>query len=169
METIYTVDALGELDWPWPLAGWYAVPMARDEARRRLVNRELAQKTTPGSDLRDQILGFWAEGPQRLHFAPLLATAHGKELALLRLVQGQLLMSVRLAGAMAHLDAGFQAAAPFLAPHDYFILLRRHELLRRLPLGDRPRTPAGLEALLVEARLRGRRRAFRHRPGDTIG
>ncbi|HHH46532.1 MAG TPA: hypothetical protein ENK53_05910 [Thiotrichales bacterium] len=168
METIYPVDALGELDWPWPLTGWYAVPLAPDEARRRLANREPDHAGTDAG-LRDQILGFWAEGPQRLHFAPLLATAQGKELALLHLVQGQLLMSVRLAGAMPLLDEGFRAAAPFLDPRDYFTLLRRHELLRRLPLEDRPRTPAGLEALLVEARLRGPRRAFRHRPGDTTG
>ncbi|RMG30071.1 MAG: hypothetical protein D6721_04580 [Gammaproteobacteria bacterium] len=167
MRTVFAWNELERLPWPWPLVGWYADPIPRAEARRRL--RTLPPARDPAGRLQAQLLAFWAEGPRRLHLEPLLATARGEAAALLQLVEGQLRMSVRLAGAMAALDRGFHQAIPFLGARDYFRVLRRHELLRRLPLAQAPVPPLPLDALLVEARLRGRTRAAGGRRDDTLG
>ena len=168
MRSHYAATELDRLPWPWPLTGWYANPVPAAVARRRLHARRPG--TSAAAQLQAQILAFWAEGPGRLHLEPLKATVDGEAGALLQLVEGQLRMSVRLSDAMRLLDAGFHRAAPFLAPRDYFLVLRRHELLRRLPLHGKPARPADLDSLLVEARLRGRPdRSPDSRPDDTLG
>jgi hypothetical protein len=79
-----------------------------------------------------------------------------------------------LKGAYDHLDRGLHDARDLLATRDYFILVRRHELLRYLPLGDEPRPPQELSALLAEATVIERLVGMRARspaggPADTLG
>ncbi|HEY0722049.1 MAG TPA: hypothetical protein VGE50_12435 [Gammaproteobacteria bacterium] len=76
-------------------------------------------------------------------------TAHGRILA--ELIYGQLLISQRRSGAMAALDHAFHAARHLLMPNDYFVLFKRHNLLRKLPLGAEPQKELSLEELLTTA------------------
>ena len=70
---------------------------------------------------------------------------------MLEMVYGQLLLSRRQWPALQHLDRGFSLAAGYLEATDYFLLVRRHDLLRHIPLADAPVVPHGLQALLAEA------------------
>ena len=74
-----------------------------------------------------------------------------------------------------YLDSGFELAAHLLEPEEYFLVLKRHELLRRLQLMPTPSKAAGLDELLTEARviqrLKGRESyTLPHNPGhlDTL-
>ena len=93
-----------------------------------------------GEDIRDDL--------ERLRKL-LRTTAHGA--ALVELIYGQLLMSRRLRGARLHLDRGFLRAGRLLTTDDYFILLKRHQQLSRLPLTQTPLPPADLPSLLTTA------------------
>jgi hypothetical protein len=60
-------------------------------------------------------------------------------------------MSQRRSGAFAPLDRAFHAARNLLAPSDYFVLFKRHNLLRQLPLGTAIQKGQSLEELLTTA------------------
>ncbi len=104
----------------------------------------------------------------------LIATLPPESQALVELVYGQLLISRKLAGALEHLDRGFTLAIPRLESGEYFTLLRRHELLRALPLHATASAAQSLSDLLTEARVirrlqpHGRRRTA-HPHDDTLG
>jgi hypothetical protein len=95
---------------------------------------------------------YWMDVSILLEYRQLTAIASGKrERALLELVYGQLLSSRRRKPALQHLDHGFRLATGYLEATDYFLLVRRHDLLRYLPLSDAGAAPLGLQSLLTEA------------------
>lgn len=167
-----------------PYAGWYADPLAPDAAAalhaqaRQAVQRSLADGTPGGQPLSlrlaELIAGFWLGRAVALDHRSLIATQPREFQALVELIYGQLLISRKLAGALDHLDRGFILAVPHLAPAEYFALLRRHELLRALPLRADASAALTLPELLIEARIirrlqpAGRRRTV-HPHDDTLG
>jgi hypothetical protein len=167
--------------WPapeLPLAGWYGEPLseAQAEALARQARHCLRQRPALGAlPLRCRLQGliahFWRGQEVAAEVENLLAVAHdARSRALVLLIHGQLLASVRQPGAMARLEAGFALAAHLLSPDEYFQVLKRHAGLRELPGQERPAMPQGLDALLREAsvirRLRGPREP---RPRGTEG
>lgn len=165
---------------PLPLGRWYGDPMDAQAAGALLgeVHRRRQAAYQGGGGCRncghyELIARFWLgratagtyETQRQLQTDP-------RERALLDLIMGQLRMSRRLRGALALLRQGFFAAAPHLQAREYFELLKRHQLLARLPLSERPAAPAPLDRLLTEAavieRLQGPRRPG-GRPDDTRG
>lgn len=161
---------------PLPLAAWHADPIPPEEARRC---RRAIQALGPADvalGVREMIARFFAGeeiAPWHRMLRRFAATPH--ERALVELVYGQLLMSVRLAPAREQLERGFAAAAHLLSPRDYFAVRARHARLAELPLFDAPRWPAPLADLLDEAAvvrmLRGARpaRDLEHDRRDTVG
>lgn len=166
------------------LASWLADPLDGDQAQRLLegVRQRMHAGRTDDAErfslrLAELIGCYWAgddieSAYQTMSALPGDAYRH----ALLELCRGQLFMARRRLPAQQHLDRGFQLAAHLLEAEDYFLVLRRHELLRQLPLAATPGDAATLEALLREAqviaRLKGPGR--HHEPGngkhlDTIG
>ncbi len=156
------------------LGEWYAVPL--DPPDREPLARCVAAAGSLVERFGSLISAFWAGADPAMAYESLggLLGDEGPERALLELVQGQLLMSRRLPGAMAYLDRGFRLAVPWLGAREYFRVLKRHELLRELPPAPSPQPPRDLDALLTEARVirrlrRGRPQSpfFSHR--DTLG
>jgi hypothetical protein len=127
--------------------------------------------------LAEIIFRFWAGHDSESNYRNCLALLDSdRDLALLELCYGQLLIARRLEPAWRHLDTGFTTAARLLEPEDYFTVMKRHELLRQLPLATRPSPAASLDALLAEARVIARLRGPGGRPGthlpgrsDTVG
>lgn len=167
-----------------PRAGWYATPLTPEEAEalhaqaRQAVQRSLsigAPCERPlAPRLAELIAGFWLGRAVALDHRSLIATQPVEQQALVELVYGQLLISRKLMGALEHLDRGFTLAIPQLAPAEYFALLRRHDLLRALPLRAAASTPQTLPDLLTEARVIRRlqpagRRGTVHPHDDTLG
>ena len=173
--------AVAATDGHGPLARWYGTPLAVDQARTLLAAVE--QRRTRARSrrcrtclLQAAIARFWlgediAADIEHLN-ALLRTTPHGA--ALVELIYGQLLMSRRLCGAILHLDQGFRRASRLLTADDYFVLLRRHQLLARLPLSDNALPPANLATLVTTAavivRLEPHPRSGRRRDtGDIYG
>lgn len=166
-----------------PLGMWYADPLDKGQARallaegeRRRLRAARSGRHCLSAELQQLVAHHWLGRPlegdyQRLALAAR-GTAHGR--ALVELIYGQLLMSRRLRGAMRHLERGFSLAHALLAPADYFLLLKRHSLLGRLPLGKQPLPAESLHGLLataaVIARLQPQQRPKRaHDPDDLYG
>ena len=167
---------------PVPLASWFAEPVDAREAQAWLlrIRQRLgtsAQASRFGLQLAALIAHYWTGREVGAEFATLFATPlEPVERAMLQLCYGQLLLSRKCRGAWAFLDAGFEQAAHFLEADEYFQVLRRHDILRRLPLAPRPSVPEGLQALLTEGEIirqlegEGTRRlptGQKHR--DTVG
>lgn len=177
---IVTALALGE---PRPsLAAWYGEPMAAAAAACLYTDTEKALRSRlcaglPAFQLHIlQLLGhYWMDVSIALEYQQLAASATGqRDRALLEIVYGQLLFSRRQQPALEHLDRGFRLAAGSLGAQDYFLLVRRHELLRHIPLSATRAAPQGLQSLLAEAavirRLQGAaRRSCCNSHHDTIG
>lgn len=179
-------DILGHLleDRPFSLAQWVADPLPANlaeqclpDVQRRLSTCLASGDTAFGPRLADLIVHFWSghdiEGRYKNLFALL---PDGRERAKLELSVGQLLMARRLANSWEHLDRGFALAAHLLEPEDYFTVLKRHQLLRQLPLSSLPVVGSPLSQLLEEAQViaqlkDGVKRRFSVGPGhnDTIG
>lgn len=153
---------------PISLASWLAEPVTPDQAAQLLpavVQRLSAVPSAPaaGFELRlaELILRFWAgqdiEAGHKNLFALL---ADDRERAMLELTVGQLFLARKQVPAWGHLERGFALATHLLEAEDYFTVLKRHELLRHLPLGNDAAQAASLRALLDEAqviaRLKGR-------------
>lgn len=164
-----------------PLAGWYATPLdAPGAAELHAQARQAVQRALAGSAsaelprLAQLIAGYWLGRIVEHDYRSLAATLAPGRHALLELIYGQLLISRKRTGAMAHLQRGFALATPGLAPADYFALLRRHELLQALVLSPGGGAPQSLPDLLNEARIvrqfRGRNGTPPvHQPDDTLG
>jgi hypothetical protein len=141
------------------LAAWYGEPLAAADAERLRAGAEkaLRYRLCTGQPVfqvhvQQLLARYWAGASISIEYQQLAAFACGKpDLALLEIIYGQLLMSRRHWPAMQHLDRGFNLAAAYLEATDYFLLVRRHELLRLLPLSQVPLAPQGLQSLLVEA------------------
>jgi hypothetical protein len=111
-----------------------------------------------------------------MEYQNLAATAaNGQERALVELVYGQLLTSVKRSGGQAALAQGFRMAVDWLGSHDYLHLMQRHELLCHLSVSSQGSPAAALSELLLEAQIikrlqQSRRLPFRQ-PGkhcDTL-
>lgn len=176
------VTALGLAGHQASLAAWYGEPVAAADAVRLHADTEKALRARlcaglPAFQLHVlQLLGhFWMNVSISLEYQQLAASATGQhERALLEIVYGQLLLSRRLRPALEHLDRGFSLAAGFLNAQDYFLLVRRHELLRHIPLSAMQAAPRGLQDMLAEAavikQLQGAERIICRNPHqDTIG
>jgi hypothetical protein len=152
-----TVRALGELQ--ASLAVWYGEPLATGcaenlyaETDKALMQRLCAGQPVFQLQLIQLLCHYWMELSISLEYLQLTALASGKrDRALLELVYGQLLVSRRRKPALQHLDHGFRLAADYLEATDYFLLVRRHDLLRYIPLSDAGVAPQGLQSLLAEA------------------
>ena len=170
---------LGEA--PVNLAGWYAAPMTRSAAADLLTRSQsvIQQRLREGSDwyqlhLLVMLCLFWQGADVKTGYCEAIRCFPGQHArALLELVTGQLLVSRKLSGAGAFLARGLQLATDLLPNRDYFMLLRRHEMLARLPLSNTPSPAQNLPELLVEAAVISRLQAEHTRPSgsclDTVG
>jgi hypothetical protein len=176
--------AVGELlkAAPPPLSGWYGDPMDASSARALLdcAERRLRSCLCRGGCcfplyVLRMICHHWLQSDSVLEYRQLSMLARDDgERALLELVYGQLLISGRRPDAREHLARGFSLAARRLHAADYFVLLRRHELLEYLPLPEIPTVAQDLGSLLKQAavikRLRGgERKRLENAHHDTLG
>lgn len=166
------------------LGDWFAEPLGLERARHLAgeVRRRLQRAYSGGESafegrLLELVAAYWGERSPVSVYRSLEATVarDGRERALLELTWGQLLLSRRLEPAFVHLDAGFSRAAHLLSADDYFKVMKRHALLRLLPLSRSASAPQTLSALLDEARIIQRIGGDRTRPagaglshGDTV-
>ncbi|MCW8919720.1 MAG: hypothetical protein OQL08_13015 [Gammaproteobacteria bacterium] len=167
------------------LARWYAEPLSRDEAESLLAlsqRREQERLKRHGkaylSPLLKLIALHWLGEATDGHYHYLRSQqANARHLQILTpLLYGQLLMSKRISGATDYLDEAFHQARLLLRPEDYFMLMKRHQILKRIPLSDRATPGETLELLLTTGKViarmeegRGERPGFWHDPNDTYG
>jgi hypothetical protein len=156
------------------LACWLGDPL--DETRARDLLELVRERIRRGRNsalelfslrLAELIGRFWTGGDVEAAYETLSALpGEDRQLALLELCYGQLFMARRQQPAWQHLDRGFQLAAHLLEAEDYFRVLRRHELLRQIPLQSAPGAAAALDVLLREARVIARLRGtgVQHEP-----
>ncbi len=167
------------------LARWYAEPLNHDEAQALLslcVEREQRLLKRSGrptlSPLLKLIALHWLDEPTEAHYQHLLSrqekSVHAEILK--PLIYGQLLMSRQKNGAISYLDEAFTQARLLLRPEDYFAVMKRHQLLKQLPLGGSDSAGLRLDALLATAGViermkegNGERPGFWHDPNDTYG
>jgi len=141
------------------LAAWYGEPLASgdagclyEETEGELRSRLCTGQPVAQLQVLQLLCRYWMGSPIELDYTQLCASlGEGRERALLELIYGQLLMSRKLRPALQHLDHGFRLAVDYLAAADYFLLVRRHELLRHVPLSGALSEPRGLRSLLAEA------------------
>lgn len=165
------------------LATWLADPLPGQQAEAWL--REIWQRSrvSCGSEqlrfqvgLAELIARHWSGKDTAMDYQNLLAVlGSDAQRAQLKLCYGQLLIACRRRSAWGYLDDGFGLAANLLEPEEYFIVLRRHAMLRHLPLSDNGGDPVDLDGLLREAavvsRLNGPARGFGrvyHGHQDTV-
>jgi hypothetical protein len=142
-----------------PLAAWYGEPLSAGDAAGLYATTEKALRYRLCAGLPVfqlhvlQLLGhYWMGISISLEYQQLAACATEKrDRALLELVYGQLLFSRRQWPALQHLDRGFRLASGYLEATDYFLLVRRHDLLRFIPMSEERVAPQGLQSLLAEA------------------
>ena len=167
------------------LGYWYATPLTPEQASALLhqATERRQRALRRGGRCRlcrllEMVAEFWLGEPVEEQYAALRHTfrgsAHGR--ALVELVYGQLLASRRLPGAHRHLAEGFRIAKPLLSAGDYFVVMKRHKLLQRLPLAAHPSPPVGLHELLNTAAVIDRlqqsvptRLHYEFDPNDTYG
>ena len=165
------------------LATWFAAPLQPQQAEAWLprIQRRAQASLTQGQPwfavrLAELIVRYWTGHEVDAVHKNLLALINEPlERSMLELCYGQLLIARKREPAWQHLERGFALAAHLLEPEDYFLVLKRHELLRRLVLTGRPSRPMKLHELLTEARVidRLRGRGTHSKPGgprhqDTI-
>ena len=142
------------------LGRWYGDPLHRteaeallDAAQQRQAKRLRHYRSCYVCHLQRMIAHYWLGKEIDEEFRDiqlrLRNTAHGRILA--ELIYGQLLMSQRRNGSMAALDHAFHIARHLLTPGDYFVLVKRHWLLGRLPYCETPQPSLSLEELLTTA------------------
>lgn len=163
------------------LGRWFARPLDAATAQRLLDAADARAERRRGAPCRTCRLQriaalFWLGRPYEDEAESLATqvsgTAHGR--VLLHSLLGQLLLARRQAGALRHLEHAFDEGRALFAPGDYFRVLARLELWRRLPPVSQPGPAFGLEQLLATAavidRLQRRsppRPPFRR--DDTVG
>jgi hypothetical protein len=164
------------------LTGWYADPLTAPAARALLDRTQRRWRSSlcrggcsfPLHVLR-MICQHWLQSDSTLDYRQLSVLAcDDRGRALVELVYGQLLISGKRLPARQHLARGFSLAARHLDTVDYFLLLRRHDLLAYLPLSGSPVVAQDLSSLLKEsaviARLQGNERRVHESPHrDTLG
>jgi hypothetical protein len=155
------------------LASWFAVPLGIEQAQaaaleiqQRLLTGRYEQMAPFNFRLAEIIFRYWAGYEVAANVKNFSALLQDKrERAMLALCYGQLLMVRKQVPAWDYLDHGFQLATHLLEPEDYFKVLKRHELLRQLPLQTAPSAAAPLDALLDEARIIARLKGNGRRAG----
>ena len=141
------------------LAAWLADPLPERDADRWMAEiraqlRRYYARAQPcfNVHLAELIVRHWSGTNIAMHYENLRAVLEtDRDRAQLELCYGQLLVACKLRSAWPHLDEGFELAANLLEPEEYFIVLRRHDCLRHLPLSDGGADPAELGGLLREA------------------
>jgi hypothetical protein len=120
------------------LGRWYATPLTLICRLNLLIAR------------------YWLDEPVDHAYQTLAAQARARHSprarALLEVIFGQLLAARRHPEAAHHLERGFSDGRNLLAPADYFVVLKRHALLRLLP-PDGAGEALALEDLLTTARV----------------
>ena len=177
---IETAGGLGEGQ--ASLAAWYGEPLAVADAECLCAGAEKALRSRLCTGLpvfalhvMQLLCHYWMGVSVLLYYQQLAAaTSLQRDRALLEIVYGQLLLSCKQWPALQHLDRGFSLAAVYLEASDYFTLVRRHEMLRHIPLSAGQTAPQGLQSLLAEAAvIRQLQGAGRHSCSeshhDTIG
>lgn len=141
---------------------WLATPLeaaqVRDLRASIIAQRGRAtgnERLQFGLRLAEMICDHWAGRDAEAVYQTLKVRARQPEAhALLELCRGQLLMAHRRQPAWEHLDHGFRLAARLLEADAYFDVLKRHDLLRYLPLtAAGAEAAASLETLLRDARV----------------
>ena len=148
------------------LATWFAGPLQPQQAGAWLprIQRQVQVSLAGGQagftvQLAELIARYWiGQDVDAGHKILLAVLNETRERAMLELCYGQLLIARKRETAWQHLERGFGLAAHLLEPEDYFLVLKRHELLRCLALSALPSRPMGLHELLTEARVIGRLR-----------
>jgi hypothetical protein len=166
------------------LGRWFARPLDAAAAERLLAHADARAErrrrrgaTCHTCRLQRIAALFWLgrtiEDEAELLATQVAGTAHGR--VLLHSLLGQLLLARRQPGALPHLERAFDEGRALLAPGDYFRVLGRLELWRRLPPLTQPAPAFGLEQLLATAGVidRLQRNAAPLRPpfrrDDTVG
>lgn len=167
------------------LTHWYAEPLSNEKAEALLQLAEKRQQerlkrngTAYLSPLLKLIALHWLGEATEGYYHYLLSkrskSVHAEILK--PLIYGQLLMSKKMEGAMEYLDDAFHQARLLLRPEDYFVLMKRHQDLRNIPLSKQPTAGETLEGLLKTGGVIGRmvdslggRAGFTHDPSDTYG
>ncbi|MDH5786597.1 MAG: hypothetical protein OEZ16_13465 [Chromatiales bacterium] len=167
------------------LARWYADPLSHEEAELLLSLCERREqdllKHSGNSYLAPLLklialhwLGEATEGHYQYLISKKSKSVHAEILK--PLIHGQLLMSKKIEGAMEDLDVAFHHARLLLRPEDYFVLVKRHQILRHIPLSAQPSQGETLDGLLKTGGVIGRmgeslggRSGFRHDPDDLYG
>ena len=167
MQFTQIIDQLLRCELPG-LAAWMADPVdvetalcTLDKLQDRMRAGNLDEQAVFTLRLGEIIARFWAGKDIEAGYKNLLALLNGtRQESLLELCVGQLLLARKLSSAWPHLERGFQLAAHLLEAEDYFLVMKRHELLRQLSLSHVGMEAVDLATLLTEARviasLRGR-------------
>lgn len=143
------------------LASWFAGPLTPQQAEVWLetIRHQVRRAVIEGQDLcavrlAELVVRYWYGYGIDADYQNMLALRRERrEGAMLELCYGQLLIARKNNMAWQHLDSGFQLAAHILRPEEYFVVLKRHELLRLLVLSEHPSAPLRLDELLTEARV----------------
>lgn len=143
------------------LASWFASPLTPQQAEAWLAKIRRLTQTSVSEErdgcavrLAELVVRYWHGYDVDAAYQNMLALlSERRECALLELCYGQLLIARKIDMAWQHLDGGFELAAHIFQPEDYFLVLKRHELLRALVLSARPSKPMRLDELLTEARV----------------
>lgn len=167
------------------LARWYGEPLNHEEAEAllKLTEKRAQERLKRNGNsclypLLKLIALHWREEPTEGHYHYLISKKNKSVHAgiLSPLIYGQLLMSTKTEGAMDYLDEAFHRARLLLKPEDYFVLMKRHQILKNIPLSGQACEGETLEELLKTGGVIGRmeeslggRPEFKHDPGDTYG
>ncbi|MEF3193068.1 MAG: hypothetical protein K6346_02440 [Halothiobacillaceae bacterium] len=155
------------------LVGWHAYPIPTATAETRLA--QLRTATAWADRLEALRLRLMLGLPATMQREVLMAEADDDlQRAAVELITGQVMLARRLKGAWAWLDAAEKRLAHGLPGPGYLELLRRHAMLRTLPLFDQPKPMRPLKELLAIAaaisRLEGIKRPnYAMDPRDTVG
>ncbi|MEF3194050.1 MAG: hypothetical protein K6346_07540 [Halothiobacillaceae bacterium] len=155
------------------LAAWHAEPLAQDKAEARLAR--LGTAMAWDDRLEALHLRLMLGLPAMMQREVLMAEADDDlQRAAVELITGQVMLARRLKGAWAWLDAAEKRLAHGLPGPGYLELLRRHAMLRTLPLFDQPKPMRPLKELLAIAaaisRLEGMKRPdYAGDQRDTLG
>lgn len=154
------------------LGRWYADPCTETEAQAalaRIAAREQRLHRRGRSSFTLKLAAMLARAAlgqdveqDYLRLSALAARHCTRARALVELIYGQVLITRRRPGAMAHLDQGFALARHLFAPGDYFLVLKRHTALALLPPAELP--PEPLETLLTTADVMAHMGMRHHRP-----
>lgn len=159
------------------LGRWYATPLSPEQARQLLARVEAKERirlrrasSCTACRLVKLIARYWLGECIDADYQAMIARFQKRHSprarVLLELIYGQLLLARRRRGALPHLERAFAEGRHLFAPGDYFTVLKRHALFRRLPVeADGP--ALSLEELLVTARVIERLQGDRHHAAGT--